>query len=215
MKQNKEESIETFRERLLVHRKKFLSGAIVFFALVLLASGFYLYNLKKQSDAKELETEAYRYYFGLIKNSNLSQEQRFLKSAQLFTEAYDKKKSLTYLLNAGYSYDMAGQKDKAIEVLNKVAGSGDPNLSNLAKVKIAMIYLRDNKQELAVNKLNEIVNDQSLIMKDYALFQIGKIYEKDNKKEEYLKYYEKLVKDFPQSPFSDLGRKVLEKDKKP
>lgn len=214
MKQNKEETVETFKEKLISQRKKLLIGGIVFFTLILLITGFYVYNLKKQSDAKELETEAYRYYFGLIKNSNLSQEQRFIKSGQLFTEAYDKKKNLIYLLNAGYSYDMAGQKDKAIEILNKVAGSADPNLSNLAKVRIAMIYLKDNQQELAVNKLNEIVNGQSLVMKDYALFQLGKIYEKD-KREEYLKYYEKLVKDFPQSPFSELAKKFLEQDKKP
>ncbi|MCX8034313.1 MAG: tetratricopeptide repeat protein [Thermodesulfovibrio sp.] len=213
MKQQKEESIETFRERLLVQKKKILTGAIVFFALILLVTGFYLYNLKKQSDAKELETEAYRYYFGVIKDSNLSQQQRFIKSAQLFIEAYNKKKNPTYLLNAGYAYDMAGQKDKAIDTLNKVSGSSDTNLSNLAKVRIAIIYLKNNEQQQAIKKLDEIVNGQSLVMKDFALFQLAKIYEKD-KKQEALKYYERLVKDFPQSPFSEIARKFLESDKK-
>lgn len=213
MKQRNEESIETFREKLLNQRKKLLTGAVVFFVLILLMTGFYVYDLKKRSDAKELEAEAYRYYFGLVKSSDLLQKERFLRSAQLFTEAYDKKKNLTYLLNAGYSYDMAEQQDKAIEILNKVASTGDPNLSNLAKVRVAMIYLKNNQQEQAVNKLNEIVNGQSLVMKDFALFQLAKIYEKD-KKEESLKYYEKLIKDFPQSPFSDLTRKFLEKDTK-
>lgn len=213
MKQQREESIETFRERLFTQRKKLLTGAIVFFALVLLITGLYLYNFKKQSDAKELETEAYRYYFGFIRDSNLSQQQRFIKSAQLFIEAYDKKKNPTYLLNAGYAYDMAGQKDKAIDTLNKVAESGDNNISNLAKVRIAMIYLKNNEQQLAIKKLDEIINGQSLVMKDFALFQLGKIYEKD-KKEEALKYYERLVRDFPQSPFSETARKFLESDKK-
>ncbi len=214
MKQKKEESIETFREKLVSQRKRLLIGGIVFFTLILLIIGFYVYNLKKQSDAKELETEAYRYYFGIVKNSKLSQEQRFLKSAQLFIEAYDKNTNPTYLMNAGYAYDMAGQKDKAIEVLNKALKSSDPNIANLTRVKIAMIYFKNNEMQQGISKLNEIVTGESSVMKDFALFQLAKIYEKDNK-EESLKYYEKLIKDFPQSPFSELAKKFLEQDKKP
>ncbi len=214
MKQKKEEGVETFREKLISQRKKLLIGGITFFTIILLITGFYVYNVKQQSDAKELETEAYKYYFGIVKNLNLSQEQRFIKSAQLFIEANDKKRNPTYLLNAGYAYDMAGQKDKAIETLNKAIKSSDPNIANLARIKIAMIYLKNNEMQQAVNKLNEIVSGSSSVMKDFALLQLAKIYEKE-KKEEALKYYEKLAKDFPQSPFSDSVRKFLEQDKKP
>lgn len=213
MKQKKEEGVETFREKLISQRKRLLIGGIAFFTLILLITGFYVYNVKQQSDAKELETEAYKYYFGIKKNLNLSQEQRFTKSAQLFIEAYDKKRNPTYLLNAGYAYDMAGQKDKAIETLNKAIKNSDPNVANLARVKIAMIYLKNNEMQQAVNKLNEIISGQSSVMKDFALLQLAKIYEKE-KKEEALKYYERLAKDFPQSPFSDSARKFLEQDKK-
>jgi tetratricopeptide (TPR) repeat protein len=213
MRHRSGESIETFKEKLSFQRKRLLIGGIVFLTLLFLIVGFYLYDIKKQSDAKELEAEAYKYYFGVVRELNLSQEQRFFKSAQLFVEAYDKKKNITYLLNAGYSYDMAGKKDEAIEILNKVANIGDYNISNLAKVKIAMIYLRENEIQKAVSKFNEIVNEQSPVMKDFALFQLAKIYEKD-KKEESLSYYERLLKNFPHSPFSEVARKMLDSSKK-
>lgn len=208
MKQKKEENIETFKEKLLIQRRKLITGAIIFFTIILIITGLYIYKLKMQSDAKELEAEAYRYYFGTIKDKNLSKEQRYIKAAQLFVEAYDKKKNFTYLLNAGYAYDMAGEKNKAIEVLNKVIESGDTIVANLAKVKIAMIHMRNNEQSEAIKKLNEILNGQSEVMKDFAFFQIGKIYEKDNK-EEAFKYYENLIKNFPQSPFAELAKNYL------
>lgn len=210
MRQKKEENVEIFKEKLILRRKKLLSFAIVLAFAILFILGLYVYNLKNESDAKELEAKAYKYYFGNIKNQNLPQEQRFLESAKLFMEAYHKKKNYTYLLNAGYAYDMAGQKEKAIEVLNKVENSKDLNMANLAKIKIAMIYMRNNDTSKAISKFNEIINDHSPIMKDFAIYQLAKIYEKDNK-EESLRYYEKLVKEFPQSPFNELAKNELEK----
>lgn len=210
MQQKKEGNVEVFKEKLFFQRKKLFYFAIVIAFAILLIIGFYAYDLKNESDAKELEAKAYKYYFGNIKNLNLPQEQRFLEAAKLFMEAYHKKKNYTYLLNAGYAYDMAGQKEKAIEVLNKVEKTKDLNLANLAKIKIAMIYMRNNDTSKAIIKLNEIINDQSQIMKDFAIYQLAKIYEKDNK-EESLRYYEKLVKEFPQSPFTELAKNELEK----
>ncbi len=210
MRQKKEENVEIFKEKLILRRKKLLSFAIVLAFAILFILGLYVYNLKNESDAKELEAKAYKYYFGNIKNQNLPQEQRFLEAAKLFMEAYHKKKNYTYLLNAGYAYDMAGQKEKAIEVLNKVENSKDLNMANLAKIKIAMIYMRNNDTLKAISKFNEIINDHSPIMKDFAIYQLAKIYEKDNK-EESLRYYEKLVKEFPQSPFNELAKNELEK----
>lgn len=208
MKQKKEENIETFKEKLLIQRRKLITGAIIFFTIILIITGLYIYKLKMQSDAKELEAEAYRYYFGIAKDKNLSKEQRYIKSAQLFIEAYDKKSNLTYLLNAAYAYDIAGERNKAIEILNKAIGSGDSIVANLAKVRIAMIHIKSNEQLEAVKKLTEILNGQSEVMKDFAFFQIGKIYEKDNK-EEAFKYYENLIKNFPQSPFAELAKNYL------
>ncbi len=210
MQQKKEDNVEIFKEKLFFQRKKLFYFAIVIAFAILLIIGFYAYDLKNESDAKELEAKAYKYYFGNIKNLNLPQEQRFSEAAKLFMEAYHKKKNYTYLLNAGYAYDMAGQKEKAIEVLNKVEKTKDLNLANLAKIKIAMIYMRNNDTSKAIIKLNEIINDQSQIMKDFAIYQLAKIYEKDNK-EESLRYYEKLVKEFPQSPFTELAKNELEK----
>jgi hypothetical protein len=209
----KEEHIESFKEKLMSQRKKLLNIAIIFITSFVIIMGIYIYDIKQESDAKELEAEAYRYYFGLIKNTELSQDQRFLKSAELFIKAYEKKKNLSYLLNAGYAYDMAQQKEKSLEILNKVVKSGDPNFSNLAKVKIAMIHLKYNEQDLTEKYLMDIINGKSDTLKDFAMFQLAKIYEKD-KRQEAMKYYKMIVDKYPNSPFASIAKKFLENEKR-
>lgn len=212
MKYQRDEAVENFKEKILSQKKKLILGGVFFIALVFTVLGLYVYNIKQKNDARELETEAYRYYFNLVRNSNLSQEQRFIKAAELFYEAYKKNKNVTYLLNAGYAYDMAGQRDKAIETLATVENSGDINFSNMAKIRAAMIYLKSNQKSQAVKKLNEVIEGKSVVLKDFALFELGNISLSENKEEAH-KYFDRLVRDFPQSPFSEMARKILESNK--
>lgn len=209
MKAQKEQTVENFREKLFIQRKKMLIAAGILFTLLMLLTGFYIYKIKMESDAKELEYEAYRYYTGRVKNSELTMQQRMTKAAQLFTDAYGKRKNITYLLNAAYAYERAGEKEKSIEILNRVATSSDPNFSNLARVKIAMIHIKNNKNDMAVKELDEILKDKNTTMQDFALYQLGKLYERENR-QEALKYYKLLVEKFPGSEFSKLVKPLLE-----
>ena len=205
---HKEENIENFKEKFFLQKKRIVTGIIIFLFFIILTLGVYIYNLKKESDARELAYEAYKYYLGL-KRDSLSRQQSFLKSADLFIKAYDKKKNIVYLLNAGYAYENGGEIAKAIECLSKVSKAGDENLSNLAKFKIAMIYLKNKDKKQAVKFLKEITSGNSLVMKDMALFELGKITEQENK-EEALKYYDEILKRFPNSPLSDSVKKAVE-----
>lgn len=209
---HREEKMETFKEKILSQKKKITAGIIIFFSVMIIILGIYIYNIKKESDARELEYEAYKYYAGLNKDS-LSREQSFLKAGDLFLKAYSKKSNITYLLNAGYAYENAGQITKALEVLNKVVNTRDENFSNLAKFKLAMIYLKNNNKEQAIKLLKEIYAGNSLVMKDVTLFELGKITENENK-EQAIKFYEELITKYPNSVLSISAKKSLEELKK-
>lgn len=197
MKQ-KAEDIETLKEKLLAQKKKLVVGIFLFAGIVFLVTGFYIYDIKQKSDAKQLEYEAYKSYF----------QQKFSRAGELFVRAYEKNKNITYLINAGYAYCLAKDTQKAIEYLNKVASIGDETFSNLAKFKTAMIYLKNNDKASASKLLKEIVNGDSLVMKDVSLFQLAEISEN---KEESLKYYEEIINKFPSSPLIESAKSELEK----
>lgn len=97
---------------------------------------------------------------------------------------------------------------KAIEYLNKVASMEDENFSNLARFKIAMIYLKNNDKASAIKFLNEILNSKTQTMKDAALFKLAKI---SDKKEEAQKYYQDLINKFPSSPMVESAKAELQK----
>ncbi|MGB9823115.1 tetratricopeptide repeat protein [Thermodesulfovibrio sp.] len=196
MKQ-KVEDVETLKEKLFAQKKKLVIGMFIFLGIAVLIAGFYIYNIKQESDAKELEYEAYKALF----------QKKFSQAGDLFAKAYEKKKKIIYLLNAGYSYSLAEDQRKAIEYLNKVANSDDESFSNLAKFKVAMIYLKNNEKQQAIKTLKEIVNSRSTVMKDVALFELAKI---DNK-EEAKKYYEEIINKFPSSELIGIAKEELQK----
>jgi len=194
----KPEDVQTLKEKLFAQKKKLVIGIFVFLGIVFLITGFYVYNLKQETDAKELQYEAYK---ALL-------QQKFSQAGDLFIKAYEKKKNITYLINAGYAYSFAGDNKKAIEYLSKVASMNDENFSNLAKFKIAMIYLKDNDRERATKTLKEIIDGKSTVMKDVALFEMAKI--SDNK-DEAKKYYEEIINKFPSSTMVESAKAELQK----
>lgn len=197
MKQ-KPEDVQTLKEKLFAQKKKLVIGIFIFLGIVFLITGFYVYNLKQETDAKELQYEAYK---ALL-------QQKFSQAGDLFIKAYEKKKNITYLINAGYAYSFAGDNKKAIEYLSKVASMNDENFSNLAKFKMAMIYLKDNDKERATKTLKEIIDGKSTVMKDVALFEMAKI--SDNK-DEAKKYYEEIINKFPSSTMVESAKAELQK----
>lgn len=197
MKQ-KPQDVQMFKERLLAQKKKLVIGIFVFLSVIFLMTGFYIYNFKQEADAKDLEYEAYKAYA----------QKKFSKAGDLFIKAYEKKKNIIYLMNAGYAYSFAGDDKKAIEYLTKVANMDEEILSNLAKFKIAMIYLKNNDKERATKILKEIINGKSPIMKDVALFEMAKI--SDNK-DEAKKYYEEIINKFSHSTMIESAKRELQK----
>ncbi|WP_353684641.1 tetratricopeptide repeat protein [Thermodesulfovibrio sp. 3907-1M] len=195
---HKAEDVVTIKEKLIAQKKKLVIGIFIFLSIVFLITGFYIYNLKQESDAKEIEYEAYKAML----------QKKFSQAGDLFAKAYEKKKKIIYLINAGYSYSLAEDNKKAIEYLNKVASMDDETFSNLAKFKIAMIYLKNNDKERTIKSLKEIINGKSIVMKDAALFELAKV--TDNR-EESRKYYEELINKFPYSTMVEPAKVELEK----
>lgn len=194
------EDVQNLKEKILAQRKRLYAGAIIFFLIISVIVGYALYNHKKISDARNLEYEAYKAYF----------QQKFSSAGDFFSQAYEKKKNISYLLQAGYCYASAGQTEKAIKCLDRIAKMDDEAFSNLAKFKIAMIHFKNNDKAAAVKALREILNGSSTTMKDVALYELGKI-SAETDKTEAQKYFQEIINKFPSSPLVDYAKIELKK----
>ncbi len=85
---HKAEDVETLKEKLVAQKKKLVIGVFIFLGIVFLITGFYIYNLKQESDAKELEYEAYKALF----------QRKFSQAGDLFVKAYEKKEKKLSIL---------------------------------------------------------------------------------------------------------------------
>lgn len=95
-----------------------------------------------------------------------------------------------------------GRPDEAMKALDALTGKGDARYRSL--VKEALVELYDAKGDYAsVIKLdNELLNDNnSPFPKDEVLLNLGKAYEGSQNKSEAVKAYERLVRDYPTSPY--------------
>lgn len=114
-----------------------------------------------------------------------------------------------YLARMAFS---AGDAAKARGLLKEIVARhrGDV-LGRLALVDL--IHLRVGSGEAAevAKELEKMLTgkDDSL-PRDMAMFELGRVYVKEKKPEQAKQYFQKLVKDFPQSPYQSLAQQQIQ-----
>jgi len=104
-----------------------------------------------------------------------------------------------------------GQGAKAIETFNQVAQSGDAEVSGVAKFALAGVYKGQGDLDKAAAIYKEIY-EKGGYSKSAAIFELARLSEAANKADEAKTYYQKIVSEFPESPFrqeADLALKRL------
>lgn len=85
--------------------------------------------------------------------------------------------------------------------------STDSSLSEIvekARFGLAWSYLKQNSLELAIKNFEEIMNQtKSKVIKVSALTQMGDAYQDSGNFNKALEIYDKIVRDYPQSPYTD------------
>jgi tetratricopeptide (TPR) repeat protein len=186
------------------HRQKiaFISVITVVVALIVVVSILW-YSHSSQQKAKILENEAYKAFYSAAEASATTPDEQYRKALNLFTKAYDTRKSpfsLFYIANSHYAL---GNYDDSLKTLQDFIKkyATDENFLPLAYQKMSLIYLRKGETEHAKRTLDDLYNMKSDILKDFALMESAKLFEKEGQLDEAQKKYQELVKKYPSSPF--------------
>ncbi len=200
------------RNRRFVH----ITAISILMVILLIIGGiFYYKNSRKQ--ALLLEYEGYKLYHSLYQTESIPEEKRLKEALQKFEAAYKKSPSarlLLYIANTQYSLK---QYDDTMRTLQKFIKkySDNKELLPLAYYKMALVQMKNGKNSEAIETLKKIYQTRDAYLKDLALYEIGRLLEVEGKTEEAKEYYTKLVKEFPESPYSKVAQaKVKLKDEK-
>ncbi|HUS18652.1 MAG TPA: tetratricopeptide repeat protein [Terriglobales bacterium] len=190
------------------HRNTVIIAAIVLVAV--LVGGYFAWDqMRKRDDQASVALgKAMRVYtapltvagqavapgtttFGSTKERSAAAQKEFQKVADEFPSTKNGKYAL-YL--AGVSALDGGDSKKSEEILSKVAGDGDKDISTLAKFALASLYVSQNKDADAVKMYKDVIQaDARTVPKTTAQLELAAYYETKNPAEA-VKIYEDIQK---------------------
>lgn len=187
-------------------------AAGVFICIVMLLVGITLYKRSVSKKADILSYEAYRSFYNLNTKENLSDEARYKAALEKFKKSYQHKKSavtLFYIANCYFELENLTDAEKSLLKIRKEFSS-DNDIIPISHFRLYQLYKKKGEEEKAAKTLNELIALKSPIYKDVAIMaQSNKLLE-EGKQDEVIKELNKIIKNYPGSPFSKEAASKIE-----
>jgi predicted negative regulator of RcsB-dependent stress response len=204
-------SLQTFTEYVVVHKKEVTTGLIVIAVLVLAIFGWRVYSSRRNAAAQAQLSQAINIYNDTtIKSEN----ERFEKTIVEAQKAHDQYPSLPAgsigLYYVALSQEGLGDTAKATQNLQEVAQRGDASVKAVAQFALGAIYKKHGDIQKAIDTYKQLY-DSGGYSRAAVAYELAKLYE-DNKQVDQAKdYYQKLVSEFPDSPFRQFADDALKR----
>ena len=110
----------------------------------------------------------------------------------------------------GLSNDGLGNTDKATENLQQAIKSGDAQVAGVAKFALAGVYKKHGDNPKAIELYKQIYETGGY-SKSAAVIELAKLSEATNKMDDAKMYYQKIIAEFPESPFRQEADQALKR----
>ena len=214
LKLNEPDEFQSLTQRAMDYIKENTKQAyIVLGTIAVVVVAMVLFGIWKDTDRKNAmyqEAEALKYYdinSAVPGDKPMSSIDRYNKAKELFDKIVKS--------HGGSAADIAryykansemevGDVEPAITGYTEVvAKSGNnPVLSSLATMRLAEAYAAKGDKQNAADTLQNMIKAEKGYIKDAALYELGKLYESDGRTEDAKRAYDKLMKDYPASPYA-------------
>jgi predicted negative regulator of RcsB-dependent stress response len=204
-------SLQRFTEVAYTRKKELIGAAAGLVILILAIVGWRIYSNNRNAAAQTQLAQAINAYNDPAVKDD---KERFQKSLTEAQKTYDAYRSLPAGQIAQYylalSQEGLGDTAKATENLQQVAQSGDANIAGVAKFALAGLYKKHGDVQKASDLYKQIY-DKGGYSKSAAVFELAKLSEASNKLDEAKTYYQKIVSEFPESPFRQDADQALKR----
>jgi tetratricopeptide (TPR) repeat protein len=108
----------------------------------------------------------------------------------------------------GHMGAMAEDHDKAIAYYQRALNDfgDDPALRNIIHNGLGAAYQQKGDYPKAIAHFQKVADGPDSVLKDAALFNLGKLFGQLGKTEESRQAYQRLMDDFPNSPYANIAR---------
>jgi tetratricopeptide (TPR) repeat protein len=195
-------SLQTFTELLIAKKKEATIALGVVAALVVLFFAWSYYSSSRNTRAQIALSQAINTYndTAAIK----SDKERYEKTIAEAQKTYDDYKSLPAgsiaLYYVALSQEGLGDTAKAVQNLQESAQRGDASVKAVSQFALGAIYRKHGDFQKAVETYKKLY-DGGGYSKAAVAYELASVYEANKQVDQAKEYYQKLVTDFPDSPF--------------
>lgn len=205
-------SLQTFTELLAARKREVTIGISAVAAVVIIFFGWRYISSSRNSKAQVELSQAIETYSDT--NAIKSEKERDQKALDLARKTYSDYGSLPAgkigLYYAALSEDGLGDTQKAIQDLQEVAQSGDANIKGVAQFALGQIYKRHGDFQKAIETYKPLF-DSGGYSKSAVAYELGTTYEANNQADQAKEFYQKVVTDYPDSPFRQNADEALKR----
>ena len=192
---------EKYTELIIAKRKEVGIGVAVVAAIAIIFFAWSAYSSSRNAKAQaELSQVINTYNDTTIK----SDKERYEKTLAEAKRTHDDYQSLPAgsiaLYYAALSQDGLGDTAKAVQDLQEVSQRGDASVKSVAQFALASLYKRHGDTQKAIDTLKPLF-DGGAYSKSAVAYELATLYEANKQVDQAKDFYQKVVTDFPDSPF--------------
>jgi tetratricopeptide (TPR) repeat protein len=182
--------------------------------LVLVFAGLYYHSGRTEKVAMALLETGMKKYGNM--DAEASSKKVFLDvkpDFEAILEKYPGKNAakIARLIYADLAFD-AGEFDTAINLYTRAVKDfkKQPFYGQTAQTNLA--YAHEAKEDYAgaINLLEALAAQPKMTQKDSILFDLGRMYAKNNQKDKEAQSYQRIVAEFPNSPYADMAKEKID-----
>jgi len=195
-------SLQSFTEFVVRYKKEFTTGITAVAALAIIIFGW-TYSRSSRNARAEAELSQAINAFNDTTNIK-SDKERYEKTLAAAQKTYDDYRSLPAgniaLYYVGLSQDGLGDTTKSVQSLQQVADNGDASVKAVAQFALGSVYKKHGDNQKAIDVYKRLY-DAGGYSKAAVAYELALTYEANNQPDQAKDYYQKVVTEYPDSPF--------------
>ncbi len=193
-------SLQNVTEFIVTRQKEVIIGLVT---IAVLAIGFFswrYYSSRRNANAQLQLAQAVNIYNDLT----IKDKDRYEKTIAEAQKTYDQYRSLSAgkmgLYYIALSQEGLGDTAKATQTLQEVIQQGDASIKAVGQFALGAIYKRHGETQKAIDTYKQLY-DSGGYSKAAVAYELATLYEANNQLDQAKDFYQKLVNEFPDSPF--------------
>jgi TolA-binding protein len=205
-------SLQTFTEGIVARKREVTIGLIALAVLVIGVFGWRYFSSRRNAAAQAQLSQAISIYNDTVNIK--SDKERYEKTVAEAQKTHDQYRSLPVgsmaLYYVALSQEGLGDTAKAVQNLQEVAQRGDDSVRAVAQFALGAIYKKHGETQKAIDTYKPLY-DSGGYSKAAVGYELATLHEANNQLDQAKDYYQKIVSEFPDSPFRQSADEALKR----